>query len=142
MNTRRAKRKEKRINKKSHFEEIPCIIILASHEEEKEYLAKQIEDRQLKVINEYADAHNLIPIKIVRAGCAGAIRKKHIILRCIEMMKGGRPNALLLINMDYISDGILDCYNKVGLVKNAGYRIFTVENGELALGLSGEGVCV
>lgn len=58
------------------------------------------------------------------------------------MMKCGRPNALLLINMEFISDGILDCYNKIGLVKNEGYRIFTVENGELKLDIPYEGVGV
>ena len=139
MDTRRAKRKEKKLNKKTSFEEIPCIIVLASDEENKEYLAKQIEDRQLKVINEYADAHNLIPIKIVRAGCTGVIRRRFIIQKCLEMMKKGRPDAILLINMEFIADGIQDCYNKVGLVRSAGFRVFTVENGELSLGLPFEG---
>lgn len=102
-------------------------------------MAKQIEDKQLEVINEYADAHNLIPVRIVRAGCAESVRKKYIFHRCIELMEKGRPNALLLINMSHISEGLLDCYNKVGLVRNAGFRIFTVEDGEHSLGLSYEG---
>ena len=142
MNARRAKRKEKQIIKKTQFEEIPCIVVLASHEDEKEYLAKRIEDRQLKVITEYADAHNLLPIKIVRAGCISPVRKRAIILKCIEMMQSGRPDAILLINMEFISDNVFDCYYKIGLVKHAGYRIFTVENGEVMLGLPYEGVCV
>jgi len=59
-------------------EEIPCIVYLSSKEESSFRNGRtEGKNRQLRYINEYADAHGLIPMKIVRRGCFGpAIRNK------------------------------------------------------------------
>lgn len=134
MDLRRAKRKAKK--KKQVFEEIPCIIFLATNERNSFDLAEMKENRQLHMINEYADAHGLLPIRIIRRGCMGASVTNSMFNQCIQTMHKGRARAILLARMDYISTSEADSYYKVGLVKENGFRIFTVDEGELSLNLS------
>ena len=68
MEARRARRREKKKQRMARQENIPCIVFLATDEESFE-LAEKKEDRQLRYINQYADAHGLIPMKIVRKSC-------------------------------------------------------------------------
>ena len=74
MEARRARRREKKKQRMARQENIPCIVFLATDEESFE-LAEKKEDRQLRYINQYADAHGLIPMKIkciagVLIGCS------------------------------------------------------------------------
>ena len=68
MEARRARRREKKKQRMARQENIPCIVFLATDEESFELVEKK-EDRQLRYINQYADAHGLIPMKIVRKSC-------------------------------------------------------------------------
>ena len=133
MDNRRVKRKEKKKHKAA--EEIPCIIFLSSNENSSFDLAEIKENRQLKYINEYADAHGLIPVRIVRRGCMGARVRNDMFFRCIRTMHSGRARAILVTSMDLISSGEADSYYKVGLVRENGFRIFSVDEGELELNL-------
>ena len=136
MDARRAKRKAKK--KKQILEEIPCIVFLATNERESFDLAEFKENKQLNMINEYADAHGLVPIRIVRKGCMGQAVTNKIFNQCIERMHKGRARAILLARMEYISSCVADSYYKVGQVRENGFRIFTVDEGELSLGISGK----
>ena len=138
MDERRAKRKAKK--RKQIQEEIPCIVLLATNEKESFDLAEIKENKQLRIINEYADAHGLVPIRIVRKGCMGPVVVNSMLKQCIQTMHKGRARAILVARMEYISTGIADSYYKIGLVRENGLRIFSVDEGELSLKLSGKDI--
>ena len=138
MNNRRAIRKAKK--KKVIHEEIPCIIFLSSDEHDSFDRAEEKENRQLRYINEYADAHGLLPVRIVRRGCMGQRICNDMFKRCIWYMKKGRPKAILVANMALISSSEADAYFKIGMVRECGFQIFSVDDqGKLELGLIGFG---
>ncbi len=127
------RRKRRKAKRKIVKEQIPCIVYLSSNEESSFELAEMKENRQLRYINEYADAHGLIPMKIVRRGCFGPAVRNKLFQDCLYLMKQGKVSALLVANMDAISSGLADAYRKVGMVQEQGCRIISVDEGELRL---------
>lgn len=134
MNDRRAKRKTK---KKAVIKEaISCIVFLSSSNRDSEEIAERRENKQLHYINEYADAHGLIPMKIIRRGCFAPAICNDLFKKCIYMMCTGKAEAILVANMELISTSEADSYYKVGLVRQHGFRLFSVDEGELKLDLA------
>ena len=131
MNPRRLKRKEKK--NKQPMETIRCIVFLSSYENDSFEQAEKKEDKQWRYVSEYADAHGLIPMKIVRQCCMAPIVANQMFLNCLEMMRQGLAEALLVANMNYIAYGERDIYEKVGIIRENGFRIFTVDDGELKM---------
>ena len=127
------RRKRRKAKRKIVKEQIPCIVYLSSNEESSFELAEMKENRQLRYINEYADVHGLIPMKIVRRGCFGPAVRNKLFQDCLYLMKQGKVSALLVANMDAISSGLADAYRKVGMVQEQGCRIISVDQGELRL---------
>lgn len=127
---RRSRRKKIR-----ETESIRCIIFLSSDETNDFDMALRKEDKQLRYINEYAKAHNLEPMIIVRRGCFEGHVKNILLNRIIGYMEQGKAEALLVANMYSISAGIADAYFCVGKVKEKGFRVFTVDKGELGMKL-------
>lgn len=134
MDNRRLKRKIKKRNHSTN-EEIPCIIFLSSNEHESFDVAEVKENRQLKYINQYAYAHGLVPIRIVRRSCMGRKVCTDILVNCIRFMEKGRADAIIVANMETISYGEADAYHKVGMIREKGFRIFSVDEGELKMNL-------
>ena len=132
MEARRARRREKKKQRMARQENIPCIVFLATDEESFE-LAEKKEDRQLRYINQYADAHGLIPMKIVRKSCFAPYGVNQMYSRCIDWKQQGKAEAILVANMEYLALDEEDAYRKVGQVRKAGFRIFSVDDGELKL---------
>ena len=102
MEARRARRREKKKQRMARQENIPCIVFLATDEESFE-LAEKKEDRQLRYINQYADAHGLIPMKIVRKSCFAPYVVNQMYSRCIDWMQQGKAEAILVANMEYLA---------------------------------------
>ena len=127
------RRKRRKAKRKIVKEQIPCIVYLSSNEESSFELAEMKENRQLRYINEYADVHGLIPMKIVRRGCFGPAVRNKLFQDCLYLMKQGKVSALLVANTDAISSGLADAYRKVGMVQEQGCRIISVDEGELRL---------
>ena len=127
------RRMQRKTKKRIVKEEVPCIVYLSSNEESSFELAEMKENRQLRYINEYADVHGLIPMKIVRRGCFGPAVRNKLFQDCLYLMKQGKVSALLVANMDAISSGLADAYRKVGMVQEQGCRIISVDEGELRL---------
>lgn len=48
----------------------------------------------------------------------------------IRYMRAGKADALIVTNLDAISDGIADSYLKIGAVREAGFRLFSVDEKE------------
>ena len=89
-----------------------------------------LEDKQLKRIMEFADNNNLIPMKIFRRGIFGRRLRDEVFYKAIRYMRAGKADALIVTNLDAISDGIADSYLKIGAVREAGFRLFSVDEKE------------
>ena len=114
---------------------VKCIVILSSSEDENWDKAKRKEDKQLRYINQYAKAHALVPMEIVRRGCFGAMEMNKIFQKAIAKLNAGKADAILVENALAISTGISDAYLKIGRVVENGHRFFSVDEGELKFDL-------
>ena len=123
---RRAGRKKKPLT----IQPIKCVVMLASDEENDCIAAEKKENKQLKRIMEFADNNNLIPMKVFRRGIFGRRLRDEVFYKAIRYMRAGKADALIVTNLDAISDGIADSYLKIGAVREAGYRLFSVDEKE------------
>lgn len=53
-----------------------------------------------------------------------------LLSEAIRYMRAGKADALIVANLDAISDGIADSYLKIGVVREAGFRLFSVDEKE------------
>lgn len=116
-------------------EPINCIAILGSGEHQREDRAEQIENKQLNRINEFADRNNLVIKHVLRYGVMGCTVRSEIFARAVRMLSAGKAEALVVTNVDAISNGIRDSYYKVGTVHEAGFRLLSVDEKEPRLNL-------
>lgn len=123
---RRAGRKKKPLT----IQPIKCVVMLSSDEEHDCIAAEKKENKQLKRIMEFADNNNLIPMKVFRRGIFGRRLSDEVFYRTIRYMRAGKADALIVANLDAISDGIADSYLKIGVVREAGFRLFSVDEKE------------
>ena len=115
--------------------EVRCVVILSSNETEDWQKAERKENKRLRRINEYADAHGLVPVKIVRRGCFGFIETRRLLDDVLKDMRRLKAEGVLVDNIMSISYGEADAYSKIGKIREAGYRVFSVFEGELKLKL-------
>ena len=127
--------RKNRKKKKLSYGGLRCIVILSSNDNDNEERARKKEDAQRKYIFEYADAHDLIPMAVIRRGVMGQSVMNSMYDNTIYMMCCGRAEALLLCNMASVSRDTADAYVKVGKAVGAGFRVVTVDEGELKLNL-------
>ena len=104
--------------------------MLSSDEEHDCIAAEKKENKQLKRIMEFADNNNLIPMKVFRRGIFGRRLRDEVFYKAIRYMRAGKADALIVTNLDAISDGIADSYLKIGAVREAGFRLFSVDEKE------------
>lgn len=123
---RRAGRKKKPLT----VQPIKCVVMLSSDEEHDCIAAEKKENKQLKRIMEFADNNNLIPMKVFRRGIFGRRLRDEVFYKAIRYMRAGKADALIVTNLDAISDGIADSYLKIGAVREAGFRLFSVDEKE------------
>ena len=114
---RRAGRKKKPLT----IQPIKCVVMLSSDEENDCIAAEKME---------FADNNNLIPMKVFRRGIFGRRLRDEVFYKAIRYMRAGKADALIVTNLDAISDGIADSYLKIGAVREAGYRLFSVDEKE------------
>ena len=127
----RRNRKKKKVSKYP----VRCIVLLSVESQEGINYVEKKENKQLRYIEEYAKANNLIPMKILRKGMLGVSGKRALLGNAIKLLEKGVAEAILVANMESISYGIADAYMRVGIVKEHGYRVFSVDEGELGLNL-------
>lgn len=123
---RRAGRKKKQLT----VQPIKCVVMLSSDEEHDCIVAEKKENKQLNRIMEFADNNNLIPMKIFRRGIFGRRLRNEVFYKAVRYMRTGNADALVVTNLDAISDGIADSYFKIGIVREAGFRLFSVDEKE------------
>ena len=69
-------------------------------------------------------------MKIFRRGIFGRRLRDEVFYKAIRYMRAGKADALIVTNLDAISDGIADSYLKIGAVREAGFRLFSVDEKE------------
>lgn len=93
------------------------------------------EDKQLRYIREYAKAHCIRIVKILRRNILGKNVRDAQFRKMIGAIECGMVDGIIVCKMDLISDTVVDAYKKVGDVVQAGGHMITVDEGELNLPL-------
>jgi DNA invertase Pin-like site-specific DNA recombinase len=68
----------------------------------------------------------------------GASVKNRLFESCIEIMRSGKADAILVADIHNLAPNVFEIYKKVGRVHEAGYRIISVNDGELRLKITSE----
>lgn len=97
------------------------------------YDADKREGRQLKFIKQYAKAHGIAIVKIIRRNAMGPVIMNKHIQSIIESIKKGEANAIIVTEIAKISHNSIDSYTKVGLINEAGGTVISVMEGILKL---------
>ena len=91
------------------------------------------EQKQERYIREYAKAHNIDIVGIVRRNGLGQSDVNVQFEKITHLIRQKRVEGVIVINMMAISIDISDAYYKVGKVKAAGGVIVTVDEGILGM---------
>lgn len=91
------------------------------------------EEKQLKYITEYANAHGIKIIKVMhRSILSDTVVNKHF-NKMVSMLSRKKADVILLSKLAGISSDIEDAYKKIGAAIKSGGYIVTVDEGELRL---------
>ena len=89
----------------------------------------RLEDKQLKYIKEYAKAHNIKVVGVMRRNVFRNFKQ-------IALLIGKkRVQGVIVAGMQYVSSDIEDAYSKIGMVKAAGGQFITVDEGNLGMNI-------
>ena len=95
----------------------------------------RLEDKQLKYIKEYAKAHNIKVVGVMRRHgfCMNDVFRN---FKQIALLIGKkRVQGVIVARMKYVSSDIGDAYIKIGMVKAAGGQFITVDEGNLGMNI-------
>lgn len=93
------------------------------------------EKRQERYIREYAKAHNIDIVGVVRRNGLGQMEVNRHIDSITQLIRKKKVEGIIVANMMAISADIPDAYYKVGKIRAAGGVIVTVDEGRLELGI-------
>ncbi|MCQ4754622.1 resolvase [Enterocloster bolteae] len=91
------------------------------------------EQKQERYIREYAKAHNIEVVGIIRRNGLGQGDVNEQFSKITHLIRQKRVEGVIVANMMAIAVDIPDAYYKVGKVKAAGGVIVTVDEGELRM---------
>ena len=97
------------------------------------YEADKKENKQLKFIQQYAKAHCIMIVNIIRRNAMGPMIMNKQIQNVIESIKKGDANAIIVTEIAKISRNSVDAYTKVGMINEAGGTVVSVMEGILKL---------
>ena len=135
MEPRRKKRKEKR--KRKSYDHMKCVVFLAPAKCDQYGNIEEKENRQLHYIYDYAMAHDLEPVKIVRAGEFSSVLRVRLLEKCIGAMQNEITTGILVSNMCNLTEKLSEIGRLIGLAQESGIRIVSVDDGELYIPISG-----
>ena len=115
---------------------IECIAIVAARcDMRKEEQIEKLEKRQEAYIRKYAKAHGVKIVGVIHGNGQGQSEINKKFLRVVELIRNGKVQGLIAVNMRIISADLEDAYSKVGKVRSAGGEIVTVDEGRLRLNI-------
>jgi len=91
------------------------------------------EKKQERYIREYAAAHNLDIVGVIRRNGLGQGDANEQFEKITQLIRQKRVEGVIIVNMLAISTDIPDAYYKIGKVKAAGGVIVTVDEGNLGM---------
>lgn len=91
------------------------------------------EQKQERYIREYAKAHNIDVVGIIRRNGLGQGDVNEQFSKIVQLIRQKRVEGVIVANMMSIATDIPDAYYKVGKIKAAGGVIITVDEGMLEM---------
>ena len=95
----------------------------------------RLEDKQLKYIREYAKAHNILIVGIMRRHGFAMYDVLRNFKNIASLIGKKRVDGVIAAGMKYVSSDIEDAYYKVGIIKAAGGQFITVDEGNLGMNI-------
>lgn len=95
----------------------------------------RLEDKQLKYIKEYAKAHNILIVGIMRRHGFSMNDVYRNFRQIALLISKKRVDGVIAAGMKYVSSDMEDAYCKVGMIKAAGGQFVTVDEGNLGMNI-------
>ena len=95
----------------------------------------RLEDKQLKYIKEYAKAHNILIVGIVRRHGFSMNDVYRNFRQIALLISKKRVDGVIAAGMKYVSSDMEDAYCKIGMIKAAGGQFVTVDEGNLGMNI-------
>lgn len=99
----------------------------------------RLEDKQLKYIKEYAKAHNILIVGVMRRHGFSMNDVFRNFRQIAHLIGKKRVEGVIVAGMQYVSSDLEDAYYKVGMIKAAGGQFITVDEGNLGMDIVMEG---
>lgn len=93
----------------------------------------RLEDKQLKYIKEYAKAHNILIVGVIRRHGFSMNDVFRNFRQIAHLIGKKRVEGVIVAGMQYVSSDLEDAYYKVGMIKAAGGQFITVDEGNLGM---------
>ena len=122
---------------KSHdWNGIECIAILVVHcDINKTKKVEHLEQNQERYIRKYAKANNIKVVDVIHSKGLGQYEVNRFFNKAVEIIRSGKAQGIIAVNMLSIASNLEDVYLKVGKVRSAGGEMFTVDEGRLKLNI-------
>lgn len=112
-------------------EPVRCIAYLSVFNHDR--YVESYEKKQLKKIKEYAVAHNIEIVRVFHKDVLGQGDVNEHFAEIVGRIHRGQADGVIVFSMRCICPFMENAYTKVGMVKSAGGRMFTVQEGELGM---------
>lgn len=93
----------------------------------------RLEDKQLKYIKEYAKAHNILIVGVIRRHGFSMNDVFRNFRQIAHLIGKKRVEGVIVAGMQYVSSDLEDAYYKIGMIKAAGGQFITVDEGNLGM---------
>ena len=91
------------------------------------------EDKQERYIREYAAAHNIEIVRVLRKDVLGMSMVSEHFGMMAYFIEKGRADGVIVSNMEEVSTSLSDAYEKIGVIREAGGEIISVDQRNLAM---------
>ena len=91
------------------------------------------EDKQERYIHEYAAAHNIEVVKVLHKDVLGMVMVWEHFVAMSHVIQKGQADGVIVSNMEEVSTGLSDAYAKIGLIREAGGDIISVDQKDLLI---------
>lgn len=98
---------------------------------------EKVENRQEAYIRKYAKAHGVKIVGVIYGNGQGQSEINKKFFRAVELIRYGKVQGIVAVNMAIFSADLEDAYCKVGKVRSAGGEMITVDEGRLRLNIWG-----
>ena len=117
---------------------IECLAFVAANGDmQNGELIKKRELQQESYIRKYAKAHGIKVVGVIHGSGQGQLEISGKFNASVDLIRKGKVQGIIAINMRMISRDLADAYYKVGKVRSAGGEIITVDEGRLRLDIWG-----